>query len=184
MGKSATADWLRAEGIPVLDTDDVAREVVLPETPGLEALRHHYGDSILQADGSLNRAALARIVFQNAEERHFLEQILHPLIRERCRQWCLECEKKGAEVCVVIIPLLFETHQEGDFDSVVCLVTTPEIQMQRLLERGMSAEDLLRRNAAQWPIEQKMVRSQFVVQNNGTREELERQLARIFRDLL
>ena len=180
MGKSAAADWLKDHGIPVLDSDDLARDVVLPGEPGLQKLVDHFGKGILCSDGTLDRAAVAKIVFQDAAARKFLEQTLHPLIRERWLQWKQQCEDNGGKICVVIIPLLFETGMESDFDAVICLKTTPEVQRQRLLKRGMSKEDIQGRIMSQWPIEEKIRRSQFIVDNNGTLEELAAQLEKIF----
>ncbi|MBQ7589740.1 MAG: dephospho-CoA kinase [Verrucomicrobia bacterium] len=180
MGKSAAAEWLKDHGIPVIDSDDLARDVVRLGKPGLRKLVDHFGEGILCPDGTLDRPSVAKIVFQNTAARRFLEQTLHPLIRERWLQWKQQCEKNGEAVCVVIIPLLFETGMESDFDAVICLTTAPEIQRQRLLKRGMSEEDIHRRIMNQWPIEEKMRRSQFVVDNNGTLVELAAQLEKIF----
>jgi dephospho-CoA kinase len=180
MGKSMAAEWLKDHGIPVIDSDDLARDVVRPGEPGLQKLVDHFGEEILCPDGTLDRPAVAKIVFQDTSARKFLEQTLHPLIRERWLQWKQQCEKEGEAVCVVIIPLLFETGMESDFDAVICLATTPEIQRQRLLKRGMSEEDIHRRIMNQWPIEEKMRRSQFVVENNGTPQEMAKQLEKIF----
>lgn len=180
MGKSAAAEWLKDHGIPVIDSDDLARDVVRLGEPGLRKLVDHFGEGILCPDGTLDRPSVAKIVFQDTAARKFLEQTLHPLIRERWLQWKQQCEKNGEAVCVVIIPLLFETGMESDFDAVICLTTAPEIQRQRLLKRGMSEEDIHRRIMNQWPIEEKMRRSQFVVDNNGTLVELAAQLEKIF----
>jgi len=180
MGKSMAAEWLKDHGIPVIDSDDLARDVVRSGEPGLQKLVDHFGEEILCPDGTLDRPAVAKIVFQDTSARKFLEQTLHPLIRERWLQWKQQCEKEGEAVCVVIIPLLFETGMESDFDAVICLATTPEIQRQRLLKRGMSEEDIHRRIMNQWPIEEKMCRSQFVVENNGTPQEMAKQLEKIF----
>ena len=181
MGKSTAAAWLKSRGVAVLDTDDLAREVTRPGEEALARLSEHFGKKILREDGSLNRPLLAEIVFRDERERRFLEATLHPLIRQRWRAWCRELrENEPPPFCVVVIPLLFETGAQGEFDEVVCVACLPEIQKERLLKRGLSEEEIAGRLAAQWPIEEKIRLSHHVVHNNGTPEELYAELSRVF----
>ena len=142
MGKSAAANFFSQKGIPLLDSDDLAREVVAPGQEGWIRLVDCYGDNILLPDRTLDRKKVAEIVFKEEKERRFLESVLHPLIRQRWQKWALELEAKGESLCMVVVPLLFESHLEADFDGVICLVTDPEIQLRRLQDRGMDLEDI------------------------------------------
>jgi dephospho-CoA kinase len=170
MGKSTSADLLSRRGIPVVDTDVLAREVVGPGQPGLAEVVATFGAEVLAADGSLQRGVLARKVFSNEASRKQLEGILHPLIRER---WLAQVEhwKQESRSCgVVVIPLLFETAAERLFDTIVCTACSPESQRERLLKRGWSEEESSQRIRAQWPVEKKMNQSRFVVWTEGSLE--------------
>lgn len=181
MGKSTAAAWLKGRGVAVLDTDDLSREVTRPGEKALAELTEHFGEKILREDGSLNRSLLAEIVFRDERERRFLEATLHPLIRQRWHDWRRGLlENEPPPFCVVVIPLLFETGAEKEFDEVVCVACRPEIQKERLLKKGLSEEEIAGRLAAQWPIREKMRLSHHVVHNNGTSEELYAELSRVF----
>lgn len=163
MGKSTAARLLRGLDVPVIDTDDVAREVVRPGEPALDEIRRSFGESILLPDGSLDRAGLAKVVFADPDARRRLEAILHPRIRARWQAqletWALEGRPCGA----VVIPLLFETGAEGAFDAVVCLACSAAAQFERLVARGWSESEIRSRIAAQWPVARKIERATHVV---------------------
>lgn len=163
MGKSTSAESLRQRGVPVVDTDVLAREVVEPGQPALEEIRREFGPEMIGADGRLLRAEMACQVFSNEVRRKQLEAILHPRIRERWMVRTQEWKSAGALLGVVVIPLLYETQAETHFDSIVCVACSAATQAQRLRERGWSPEECAQRIAAQWPTEQKMARANFVV---------------------
>lgn len=163
MGKSTSAECLRQRGVPVVDTDVLAREVVEPGQAALVEIGREFGPEIIGTDGRLLRSELARRVFSDEARRRVLEAILHPRIRERWFLRVQEWELARAPIGVVIIPLLFETQAERHFDSIVCVACSSGTQRQRLRERGWSPEECAQRIAAQWPTEQKMARADFVV---------------------
>jgi dephospho-CoA kinase len=179
MGKSAAANLLAAEGAPVIDTDAVAREVVGKGEPGLHAVRGEFGDEVIAKDGSLNRSALAAIVFNNPAARVRLETILHPLIRERWLKVVEQWRAGGVKAGVVVIPLLFETGAEQEVERVICIACSPRLQSARLQQRGWNAEQVAGRLSAQWPIEKKLDRSHYVVWNDSSIEVLREQLGRV-----
>lgn len=176
MGKSEAARFLADRGIPVVDTDDLAKAVVAPGKPGLAAVAKEFGPEVLAGDGSLRRGVLAEVVFNKPEARARLEAILHPLIRER---WQAETEKWRGQAGVVVIPLLFETGAEEFFERVICIASSVERQSTRLQARGWSAEQVSGRLAAQWPIERKMDRANYVVWNDWSVAVLREQLGRV-----
>ncbi len=179
-GKSTVARLLAARGLPVIDTDDIAREVVAPGEPALSAIAAAFGRELIDADGKLRRAALAEVVFSAPQKRQELEAILHPLIRDR---WLAQVDAwREAEqgTCVVVIPLLFETEAQSHFAVVLCTACTAVTQLERLRARGWPETQIQQRLAAQWPLEKKIAASQHVLWTEGEVELLRRQLARIF----
>lgn len=180
MGKSEAAKWLCAMGLAVLDTDNIARELVEPGQPALAEVSNVFGAEVVGHDGRLLREKLAGIVFNNAAARSRLESILHPRItacwRYEIKKWRRQSGRGGA----VVIPLLFETSVESDFDAVICVACTPATQRERLTTRGWMPDEIVRRNAAQWPVERKMAAARYVLWSEGKIEAFHCQLDRIF----
>jgi dephospho-CoA kinase len=179
MGKSAAAGILRARGVQVVDTDEIARQLVQPGETALAEIQTQFGKNLVAADGRLRRDELARIVFADAAAREKLEKILHPKIRER---WLTQIEswrKENCALAVVVIPLLFETQAESQFDKIICVACSAANQQQRLLQRGWTLEQIRRRIAAQISIEQKIARADFVVWTDGDLDSHAQQLERI-----
>ena len=179
MGKSTSDKLLRERGVPVVDTDLLARQLVEPGQPALAEIRKAFGKTMVGPDGHLHRSELARIVFADATRRKILEDILHPRIRELWRHQISQWRAAGQPLAVVVIPLLFETGAEEHFDATICIACSAVTQNQRLLERGWAPEQIRQRLAAQWPIEQKMARADFVVWTEGALEAHAQQLYRI-----
>ena len=176
MGKSAAAQILAQRGVSVIDTDFLARSVVAPGQPALAEIRNVFGDSVISPDGSLRRDVLARIVFSDPQARQKLETITHPRIRDL---WMRETEhwrsQKIQSGCV-IIPLLFETSAESEFDATICVACSTATQQKRLLERRWTAEQISQRIAAQFPVDKKIANANYVVWNEGTLNVLAAQL--------
>lgn len=183
MGKSTAAVLLQARGCSVIDTDVLARQVVEPGQPALAEIQQAFGPEMIAPNGSLRRDELARHVFADESRRRQLEAILHPRIRQL---WLAQVEKwraEGRAIGVVVIPLLFETNAQSQFDATICAACSPAIQRERLRQRGWSAEEIARRNQAQWPIEKKMLLANFVVWNDAGLEVQAEQLDRILQRL-
>jgi dephospho-CoA kinase len=179
MGKSTSANLLRQRDFPVVDTDELARQIVEAGQPALEAIREVFGAEMIDAGGRLRRDQLARRVFTDASARAKLEAITHPCIRELWKAQVAAWREEGRELAVVIIPLLFETGAETEFQTILCLACTHTTQHQRLLARGWTVEEIEQRNAAQWPVEQKMARAHHVIWTEGDLEVHEEQLSRL-----
>jgi dephospho-CoA kinase len=180
MGKSTAAEFLRARGAQVVDADELARQLVQPGQPALAEIQTEFGKKVIAPDGRLRRDELARIVFADAAAREKLEAILHPRIGER---WLAQIETWRGEnraLAVVVIPLLFETRAESHFDKIICVACSAPAQRERLLARGWTPEQIRQRLAAQWPVEQKISRADFVVWTDGAPDTQVRQLERIF----
>jgi len=179
MGKSTAAQILQARGVAVIDTDELARQVVQPGQPALEEICQTFGPALKDASGQLQREELAKIVFADSAARAQLEAITHPRITQLWRQQLQAWRKEGRAVAVVVIPLLFETKVETEFDAVICLACSEATQSQRLAARGWSAEQIQQRLAAQLPVAEKMSQAHFVIWSEGTVETLMSQVARI-----
>ena len=136
MGKSASAQLLRERGVPVVDTDDLARQVVELGQPGLAEVQQAFGPEIVGADGRLRRQELAQRVFADPAARKRLEDILHPRIRALWRAQVEAWRQEGCPLAVVVIPLLFETKAEAELDPTICVACSVATQKQRLLARG------------------------------------------------
>ena len=178
MGKSAAAGFLRERGAQVLDTDELARQLVQPGQPALDKIKAAFGKTVIASTGGLKRDELARIVFADADARRKLEAILHPPIRE---QWLAQIEawraaakrddgRSGTDhpIGFVVIPLLFETQAESHFDKIICVACSDATRQERLLARGWTQEQIRQRIAAQMPVEEKIARADYVIWTEGT----------------
>ena len=182
-GKSYCLGRFAALGIPTIDADRLAREAVAPGSPGLAAVAQRFGAHIVREDGTLDRAALARIVFSDRTARADLEAIVHPDVYRRIREWFAQLPH-GTTVAIADIPLLFETGHEHDFDAVVVAACTPEEQLRRLVARdGLSETDARARLEAQSPIDEKVRRAQFVIRTDIGFPQTDEEIERIYRKL-
>jgi dephospho-CoA kinase len=179
MGKSAAADWLRQQGVPIADTDRLAREITRPDQPAWREILDTFGRDLTGPDRELRRDALARIVFSDAAARQKLEAITHPRIRALWKTQLQDWRAAGQRRAVVVIPLLFETGAQAELDAVICVACSAATQHQRLLERGWTPEQIEQRLAAQWPIDRKMGEADYVVWNESGLDVLAAQLQRI-----
>ncbi|GLX67028.1 dephospho-CoA kinase [Paenibacillus glycanilyticus] len=177
-GKSTVAAMLVERGALLVDADQVAREVVMPGEPALEAVASLFGQAVIHTDGTLDRKALGGIVFNNSELLAQLESILHPAIRGRMQLRIRQYEEQHPRQLVVAdIPLLYETGQEGLYDGVMVVYVPQQLQLERLMERnGLQEQEAQRRIGLQMDIEQKRSRADWVIDNSGSLETTRRQV--------
>jgi dephospho-CoA kinase len=174
-GKSTVAARLAAHGVPVVDADQVAREIVEPGELALADLVSHFGDGILTPAGALDRPALARLAFADDEQRAALDAIMHPRIHERIVARVTEHLERRATLVVVDHPLLLETGQAETFDAVVVVLAPEDVRVRRLVElRGLDEEDVRARLRAQTDDETRRRLADHVVENAGAVEDLRR----------
>ncbi len=181
-GKSTVARMLAARGAVVLDADVLAREAVEPGTSGFDAVVARFGDDVLGPDGSLDRHALASIVFADDVARVDLEAIVHPAVR-RAIAAAVAAHADTDDVVVVDSPLLIETGAHEGFPVVVVVAAAADARVARLVERGMAEADVRARMAAQMPLEEKVAIADVVVDNDGTEADLEARVDRLWSDL-
>lgn len=182
-GKSHCLARFAALGVPVIDADRLTREAVAPGSKGLAAVVERFGAAVLLPDGSVDRPALARLVFADAAARADLEAIIHPEVYRRIREWAANLPK-GTRVAIADVPLLFETGHEHDFDRVVVAACEPAEQIRRVMVRdGLSEADARSRLAAQWPIEEKAARADYVIRTDSTFADTDAQIRTILEKL-
>lgn len=183
-GKSTVAGVLRELGAVVIDSDELARVVVEPGTPGLAAVVAEFGEGVLQPDGSLDRPALAAVVFADPDRRRALEVILHPLIGEESRRREEEARASGALV-VHDIPLLVEAGMAPAFDRVLVVDVPVEEAVRRMVEdRGWTQEDALARIGAQASREDRLAVATDVIDNSGSVDQLRARVEEIYAGLV
>lgn len=183
-GKSAVSRLLRELGAVVIDADAASRKVVETGSPGLEQVVQAFGDKILLPDGALDRKALGKIIFGDADARRRLDSILHPLIFREMEQELSAVLREGASVVVLDIPLLFETGLFVDtIDESVVVYARPEVQLRRLMERdGLTEEEASQRIRAQMPVDLKAQRAEHVIDNSGPWEDTKRQVKDLWKE--
>lgn len=182
-GKSTVARMLQARGAVVFDADLLARQAVAPGTPGYEKVLERFGPHILAPGGDIDREALASIVFADPAARRDLEAIVHPEVRRMFAE-ASEAYRDTDAVVVFSAPLLVETGMHTAFDVLIVVSATERTQIERLMrDRGMSEEKIRARMAAQAPLEEKAAVADILIDNEGTLEELEAQVERVWEDL-
>lgn len=184
-GKSAVAKLFQTWGARVVDADILAREVVQPGSEGLTKIVEAFSEDLILADGSLNRPLLASIIFSDPLKKELLESILHPLIRDL---WLAKLEQlRGgdAPLIVYVVPLLFESHRQMPELEKIILVSAPtETRIGRIMNRdGFSREIAELRIAAQLPDSEKIPKSDYVIVNDGSLEDLEQRTAAVWGEL-
>lgn len=178
-GKSYCLAKFASLGVPVVDADKLAREAVAPGSAALAAVAGRFGPAVIRADGSLDRTALGRIVFTDRAARADLEAIVHPEVYRRISEWFASAPAK-TRVAMADVPLLFETGHNHDFDRVVVAACSPAEQMRRLVVRdGLSEADARARLNAQWPIEEKVARGDYIIPTDGTLADTDLQVKKV-----
>jgi dephospho-CoA kinase len=180
-GKSTVAALLAAHGATIIDADLLAREAVRPGTAALEAIVDRFGPSVLLADGTLDRPALRRRVFQDPVAREALNAIVHPAVRRLRDAQLAAARQRGDAVVISDIPLLFEVGLEHAFDGVI-LVDAPEpVRLARLQrDRGLPRAEAQAMIDAQWPSERKRSGATWIIDNDGPREQLPVRVAELW----
>jgi dephospho-CoA kinase len=177
-GKSTVAALLAARGAVIVDADRIAREVLEPGTPGLAAVVDVFGPDVLTAEGSLDRPALAAVVFADPAARARLDEVVHPRVRARAAE--LVAAAPADAVVVQDVPLLVETGQAGLHDLVLVVEADLETRVRRLVGRGLTEQDARARIASQATDAQRRAVADVVLLNDGAREELAAQVDRFW----
>jgi dephospho-CoA kinase len=183
-GKSYVLSQFRQRGVACLDADAFAHEATSSGTDATAAIAARFGPGVLASDGSVDRARLGPIVFADPAARRELEAIVHPAVYRALWSAIDRLAAAGGVPLVIAdIPLLFETGAQHEFDRIIVTSCAPALQVARLVERGLNPAAARQRLAAQWPIEEKASRADFVICTDGTFTETDRQVDQVLNAL-
>jgi dephospho-CoA kinase len=183
-GKSEIAKMLADRGATVIDADLLAREAVEPDTQALRDIVKRWGKDILNKDGGLDRAALRQIVFADQSELDALNRIVHPGVTRLRDREIARARERGDPIVICVIPLLFERNIVDEFDAVVLVDSPRPLRLERLVAtRGMEATDAMNMIASQMPAELKRARADYVIENSGSLQDLERDVNALWSSL-
>lgn len=171
-GKSTVSNTFKELDVPVVDADEVSREVVLPGTKGLKQVKEAFGEVIVNEDGGLDRKQLGTIIFNSPEKRNQLNEILHPLIINRMMELSDDLIKDNHPLIVLDIPLLYEINFENKMDGVMVVHVSRTTQLERLIKRdGIEKNEAERKIESQMSLDKKAKKADFIIHNDGSVEE-------------
>lgn len=182
-GKSTVTAMFQERGWVVVDTDQLARDAVVPGSEGLRAIVEEFGGEVIDSSGCLRRSELARLAFGDEGARQRLEAILHPRIRSLWKAEVVRWRQQGVRAGLVVIPLLYETDAAGSFDGVFCTACSGVTQRERMAARGWGSAEAEARLRAQWSLSRKMALADRVLWTEGMIEVTVMQVDRILRQL-
>lgn len=176
-GKSTVSKIFKEQGYPVVDADIGAREIVKPGTDGLEKIKKEFGNKVILADGTLDRTALAKIIFDDVKKR----ELLNKMLSQHIHQWIVTKKndylKQDPAIIVLDIPLLFEMGYENEVDQIMVVATSEEIQLNRLMKRdNIEKKEATQRINSQLPISKKVILGDIIIDNSGTIENTKKQV--------
>jgi len=183
-GKSTVADRLAERGATIIDADVLAREAVRAGSPALAMITEKWGQSVLDDEGSLDRAALRSIVFSDQGDLDALNDIVHPEV-VRLRDAEFEAARaRGDRVVVYVVPLLFERHLADQFSTIVLVDAPRDMRLERIVrDRGLEEAEAMNMIAAQMPAELKRARADYVIENDGSMAQLREQVDKLWAEL-
>ncbi len=178
-GKSTVADLMARKGATIIDADELSREAVTPGSPALQSIVARWGAGVLSNDGTLDRAALRKTVFHDRSELDALNDIVHPEVMRLREEELRAARSRGDRVVVCVIPLLFERHLADEFEYIVLVDAPRDIRLERIVrDRGLEEPEAMDMVAAQMPAELKRARADWVIENSGSMDDLEREVDR------
>ncbi|HMK50376.1 MAG TPA: dephospho-CoA kinase [Thermodesulfovibrionales bacterium] len=180
MGKSTVLPMFRRLGAYTIDADEIVRSL-LEERHVVAKIREMFGIEVFDSDGGVHRGKISEIIFSDAQKRSSLENMLHPLVFERIHSLIGQSE---GDVVIIEIPLLFERGYEGRVDRTITVYTNPDVAIGRLVHKGIARREAMRRLKAQLPVEEKISRSDFTIDNGGSLAETQAQVEDIYQRLL
>jgi dephospho-CoA kinase len=176
-GKSVVRAEFERLGVPTVDADLIAREAVAPGTPALAAILARFGSEILDEHHVLDRRKLGAIVFADTASRRDLERIVHPAVQAAINTWLVAAERDGHRLAIAVIPLLYETGRERDFDLVITTACADDEQLRRVIARdGLTEPQARQRIAAQLSTEEKVRRANYAIWTDGAIESTKKQV--------
>jgi dephospho-CoA kinase len=180
-GKSTVADLFSQKGAVVIRSDELARQVIEPQTPGFQQVIDRFGKDLVNSEGYIDRAKLAQIVFKDDAALKDLENIIHPLVRSKTNQ--IIDQHTSETIIVNEIPLLLEKKMESLFDFLVIVISSEKNRLERLAQRGLTAEQATARMAKQVSDDERKAAADFLIVNDGNLDQLEADVEKIWQTL-
>ncbi|MDH5572027.1 MAG: dephospho-CoA kinase [Gammaproteobacteria bacterium] len=178
-GKSTVADMFADLGVPVIDTDIIARDLVMPGQTALEEITALFGNTVLNSDGSLNRKMLRELVFNSDKQRQQLEAVLHPRIREQVQR---QLDALSVAYCIIVIPLLLETGQQNLVQRILVIDTPEELQIKRSAKRDSTPEENIKKIVAtQVERQKRLAAADDIIHNDNSIAHLKQQILDLHR---
>lgn len=179
-GKSAVADIFRNKGVSVIDADPIAHQALVASSPVFQTLVQTFGQDVVSSNGNIDRQLLGKKIFANSDLRLKLDAIVHPYVRSQVELLKQKLMADGCPLAIYDVPLLFEKNMQKNFDKIIVVSCDPQTQKQRLMKRnGLSEPEALQRISAQLPMPEKVRQADFVIENNGTLEDLRKSVQQI-----
>ena len=173
-GKSSVLEILKNASFEILDTDKIVHQILCENLDLKNKIIDEFGEQCLSIKGDINREVLGKIIFNSEEKRNVLNSLIHPIVRKKTLDWMTYCENKDF-ITAVEIPLLFECGWEKlNWNCIMSIEADTKIVKSRLLQRGLSKDDIDLRLRAQWPVKLKSELADISIQNNGTKEDLKK----------
>ena len=180
-GKSTVADLFSQKGAVVIRSDELARQVIEPQTPGFQQVIDRFGEDFVNSEGYIDRAKLAQIVFQDDAALKDLENIVHPLVRSRTNQ--IIDQHTSETIIVNEIPLLLEKKMESLFDFLVIVISSEKNRLERLSQRGLTTGQATARMSKQVSDDERKAAADFLIVNDGNLDQLEADVEKIWQTL-
>jgi dephospho-CoA kinase len=182
-GKSVVGGLFEASGVPVCEADALAHALMRPGEPAYAEVVESFGEGILAPNREIDRRRLGALVFEDPAALCRLNSIVHPLVGRKIREW-MDRQPPERKAAAAVVPLLFEAGLARGWSAVVCVVAAETVQRQRLAQRGLSPEQARQRIRAQWPVERKAERADYVLVNDGSMDLLKEQTTRVLNSIL
>jgi dephospho-CoA kinase len=184
-GKSAVADMLADRGATIIDADVLAREAVMKGSPALDSIVEKWGTDILDDEGNLDRAKLRQRVFADQSDLDALNEIVHPEVRRLRTEEVAAARARGDKVVVCVIPLLFERHLADDFETIILVDAPRSVRLERIVrDRKIDETEAMKMIASQMPADLKRARADYVIENAGSRQDLEAEVERVWQSIV
>ncbi len=181
-GKSTVANLFSRQGIEIIDADEISRTLVKTGSPALEAIIKHFGSSITDAEGNLDRKQLRELVFADNAEKEWLENLLHPLVRQEIQR---QVAASSSQYVIIVVPLLLESENYSDVDRILVIDVPEDVQLERIKKRDGSSETLARSIMdAQMKREERLESADDVISNNSGMDSLEKQVKNLHHQYL
>ncbi|MFZ8927828.1 MAG: dephospho-CoA kinase [Gammaproteobacteria bacterium] len=181
-GKTTVANLFSRQGIEIIDADEISRTLVKTGSPALEAIIKHFGSSITDAEGNLDRKQLRELVFADNAEKEWLENLLHPLVRQEIQR---QVAASSSQYVIIVVPLLLESENYSDVDRILVIDVPEDVQLERIKKRDGSSETLARSMMdAQMKREGRLESADDVISNNSSMDSLEKQVKNLHHQYL